>query len=231
MADDTPNSILTAAQRDFLKKSEEERKTDYSRQSRSHHRREIAKRTRQAFHDFALLYEVFDELERNRIFDVQPIHDDVDEYNEFRDALASTVAFLYRSVEGEPVTLAGLAEGGREPQSFRVPFERVLTEGLKRGAADRYNQDHATKRRIKVDYGGVELVEGGDPATLERGLRKLAEKKRHELTEAEMSAILTHYEPDGIVDKVDGGGGYNRLNERVKELRERSNDGSDSLDE
>ena len=229
MADDTPNSILTAAQRDFLKKSEEERKTDYSRQSRSHHRREIAKRTRQAFHDFALLYEVLDELERNRIFDIGPLHDNVDEHNEFQDALASTVAFLYRSLEGEPATLAGLAEGGREPQSFRVPFERVLTEGLKRGAADRYNQDHATKHRIKVDYGGVELVEGGDPAALERGLQKLADRKHHELTEAEMSGILYHYEPDGPLDMLDGG--YNRLNERVKELREQSNDGDDSPDE
>lgn len=229
MADDTPNSILTAAQRDFLKKSEEERKTDYSRQSRSHHRREIAKRTRQAFHDFALLYEVLDELERNRIFDIGPLHDNVDEHNEFQDALASTVAFLYRSLEGEPATLANWDET-RTPE-FRVPFEHVLTEGLKRGEADRYNQNHATKHRIKVDYGGVELVEGGDPAALERGLRKLADRKHHELTEAEMSGILYHYEPDGPLDILDGDGGYNRLNERVKELREQSNDGDDSPDE
>ena len=215
--------FLTQTDREFLT-GEHEYTGENAKQQRYERRQAIAERTRQAFYDFALLYDVLDEHERNRIFDIEPIHDDVDEYNEFREALASTVAFLYRSLEGDIDT------DTVRSRSFRVPFERVLTEGLKRGEADRYDREHTTKHRVNVDYGGVELVESSDPATLERGLRKIAERKRHELTEAEMSAILGQYEPDGITDKIDGGGGYERLNERIKELREQPND-TDDVDE
>ena len=210
---DEPNSILTGAQRAFLRKSEDEREADYSRQARSHHRRQIADRTRQAFHDFALLYDELDEDERNRIFDIEPIHDDVDGYNELRDALASTVAFLYRSLEGD------VDSDTVRNRPFRVPFETVLTEGLKRGEADRY--DWGRKSRVEVDYGGVEVIETTDPAALERGLRKLAARRRHELTESEMASILWHYEPDGIVDMLDGEKrGFSKLDERISELRD-----------
>jgi len=206
--------FLTQTDREFLT-GEHEYTGENAKQQRYERRQAIAERTRQAFFDFALLYETLDEHERNRIFDIGPIHDDVDQHNEFRDALASTVAFLYRSLEGDIDT------DTVRTRSFRVPFERVLTEGLKRGEADRYDREHTTKHRVEVDYGGVEVVETGDPATLVRGLRKLARHRRHELTEAEMSAILCHYEPGGIRDMLDGEGkGFARLNERIEELRE-----------
>lgn len=206
--------FLTEVDRAFLT-GEKEYTGDNAKQLRYQRRQAIAERTRQAFHDFALLYDVLDEHERNRIFNIEPIHDDVDQYMEFRDALASTVAFLYRSLEGD------IDSDTARTRPFRVPFEYVLTEGLKRGEADRYDQEHATKHRVDVDYGGVELVETGDPARLARGVRKIAKGKRHELTEVEMSSILSAYEPGGTMDILDDGQkGYAKLDERIQQLRD-----------
>jgi hypothetical protein len=56
------NGFLTDVDKQFLRGEKEYE----SNQGRYDRRRAIAKRTRQAFHDFALLYEVLDEHERDR---------------------------------------------------------------------------------------------------------------------------------------------------------------------
>ena len=74
MVDDKPdrNSVLTSEQRDFLRKSEEEQKEDYTRQGRSYHRTEIRERARAALWDFDLLTDELDEKEREKIFSPEP---------------------------------------------------------------------------------------------------------------------------------------------------------------
>jgi hypothetical protein len=205
MADDTPNSTLTAAQRDFLEKSEEERKTDYSRQSRSHHRREIAKRTRQAFHDFALLYEVLDEHERNRIFDVDEPGDEREQTEPFYNALIDTIAFLYLSLEGE------VGSDGNLTRSFSMPFDSVLSFGVKRGEKARHPERELLL--VTSDF-EVDVNYGVDPYKFKRAIDKLARQEYSELTEREMFEILFRF------GEMYGRESYTRLTERIQDRRE-----------
>lgn len=205
---------MTTTDREFLT-GEKEYTGDHAKQSRYQRREGIAKRTRAAFADFALLYEQLDEAERNRIFDIEPIDEDPDQYNELQGALASTIAFLYRSLEGE------IHNDAVDRRAFRVPFEDVFIEGVKRGEADRRDQDSVRKHRVDVDYGGVDVVEVGNPASLERAVRKIATHRHHELTEGEMASIIWHFEPDGVSDMLTGEReGFGRLDDRIDELRD-----------
>lgn len=205
--------FLTETDRAFLT-GEKEYTGENAKQLRYQRRQAIAERARQAFHDFSLLFDVLNEHERGRIFDIDPTDDGVNEYNEFSDALAATIAFLYRSLERD-------VDSERDPlrQLLRIPFDRVLIEGLKRGEADRYDRKDLPEHRIEVDYGGVEVTEIGDPAG-SRGVRKIANDRIHELTEDEMLTIIRRYKPGGTVDFLeDDPAGYARLNERIKELQ------------
>lgn len=211
--------FLTEVDREFLT-GEKEYTGKNSKQLRYQRREAIADRTRQAFHDFALLFDVLDQHERDRIFDVTPIDQGDDEYNEFRDALASTIAFLYYSLEGDLERDSPKNTDDRLKRLTRPGFGSVLEEGLKRGETARQPRDMSTQR-IGVKYDGVEVHELGNAANLERGLRKIADSRRHELTEEEMSSIIANYEPGGVADiMTDKPKGFARLDERIQELRD-----------
>lgn len=225
MADDTPNSILTAAQRDFLKKSEKERKTDYSRQSRSHHRREIAKRTRQAFHDFALLYEALDSHERHRIFD----SGERKEANELRPAIEDTIGFLYWAIQGD------VGDSDRVfDRSFPPIFWDLLEAGLRDGERRRQPEPNDI-HSIQIEYERPNLdVTRPEMVDLERVAHALAMNKGRKLSDKELRSALaflasetTHrIEPtvDGtpVNELTDEPRNLHQLAERVQELAEQT---------
>jgi len=203
--------FLTATDRAFLR-GEKEYET---KQSRYQRREAIAGRARAAFDDFAFLYDVLDEHERNRIFDVVDGVGDIDwaenpmGWTDFQEAIATTIAFLYRSLEGDVNT---------DVPNTRPSFEQVLTEGLKRGEADRYDRD---VYGVKVDYGGVAVVKEPPASVAVRGIQKIRDDRLHELTEAEMLAVLGSYKPDGVIDSLnrddfEGSKGYARLQEAIE---------------
>lgn len=170
MADDRPNSVLTDKQREFLQKTDEEQSEDYTRQGRSYHRKEIQKRARQAFYDFALLYDELDEHERNRVFD--PPEDKVPDLTH---AIWNTIAFLYHGIEGDK---------GSEPRithnrTYTGDFENALKTGVRRGESNRYPDDVDAMVTVEFDVNVTEL--GNAVTDWDWVIEALANRKMNEL--------------------------------------------------
>lgn len=197
------NGFLTGADRDFLN-GEKEYTGKHAKQNRYKRREGIAKRTRAAFADFALLYDQLDESERNRIFDVggrEGMGVPTPERGLYAD-LVNTVAFLYLALEGEHDSST------TTDRWFSVPFERVLKQGVKSAEQRRYG------RRVLVVVGDLEVDVRTTlgPQTIQAAIDKLARQEYASLTESEMFAILfefgeKHYDS------------YSRLADRVDERR------------
>jgi hypothetical protein len=183
MADDTPNSVLTAGQRKFLQKSEEERDEDYSRQARSHHRRQIRKRTRQAFRDFSLLYDALDESERKKIFNVadHPLDVDGGLSRETRDGITDMLAFLYLSLTGEVGE-----EFSRRTQPGVPDFESALE-----GAVSQAEHDRRPDHNGPGPFVSTELtVDVDTEVDVAAAAEKLARGDTWRLSEAELRALV-----------------------------------------
>jgi hypothetical protein len=187
MTDDTPNSVLTAGQRKFLQKSEEERDEDYSRQGRSHHRRQIRKRTRQAFRDFSLLYDTLDENERKKIFNVaeNPVFDraagkNVGLSRETRDGITDTLAFLYLSLTGE------VGEDFSRLKQPGVPdFESALEGGVSQAEHDRRPDHNGSGPFVSTEL----TVDVDTEVDVAAAAEKLARGDVWRLSEAELRAL------------------------------------------
>lgn len=198
MSDET--GFLTSTDRAFLRGEKEYE----AKQSRYQRREAIAGRARAAFEDFALMLDVMDGNERNRIFDVEPPGGSpIPTQGLFRD-LIDTVAFLYLGLEGElhsPVTAK---------RGFSVPFERVIRAGIRAGERRRYD------RRVLVDVGGLEVdvTTNVDAHMVDAGIDKIARQSYTDLTYSEMFAVLERY------DVIHGDESYSRLADRVEERRE-----------
>lgn len=203
--------FLTKVDREFLT-GEREYTGDNAKQQRYERREAIAARARQAFRDFELLFDELDEQERNRIFDVGDAFTDHEATNEFHDALVDTLAFMYLSLEGE------IESNAIRHRSFRVPFDTILRQAVKRGEAARYERD-LSRSRVHVEF-DVDVQEGGDMLRLERAIEKVARMQFNELTEEEMYSLLYFYEPDGALQTLGGEGGYSALDERIREKRD-----------
>jgi hypothetical protein len=204
--------FLTATDRAFLRGEKEYE----AKQSRYQRREAIAARARAAFEDFALLYEVFDEHERNRVFDVEPEHapEPLPGEGLYGD-LVDSIAFLYLALEGDlhsPVTAN---------RWFSIPFDRVVQQGIKKGESDRYG------RRVVVEVDGpdVDVKTNLDGGMVDAAIDKLARQSYNELTESEMYAVLFRF------GEIHGDESYSRLADRVEERREELGiDAADPMD-
>jgi hypothetical protein len=197
------NGFLTGADRDFLN-GEKEYTGKHAKQNRYKRREGIAKRTRAAFEDFALLYDQLDETERNRIFDVEPPAGHPMPTTGLFGDLIDTIAFLYLGLEGElnsPVTLN---------RAFSVPFERVARAGVRKAERQRYG------RPVVVSVAGLEVdvTTNIDAHTTDAAIDKIARQSYNDLTQDEMISVLARY------DRIHGEESYARLTEHVKERRE-----------
>jgi len=163
------NGFLTDTDRQFLM-GEKEYSGDNAKHLRYQRRRAIAERTRQAFYDFELLFDVLDEHERDRIFD-PPRDERVDLHHAVRD----TIAFLYWAIEREPG-----AQG--DHRSFIYRFDHLFQAGLRRGEKRRhdrpavvvyepYNIDHRQYPSISLQQVADDLVENSGTGVADETLR------------------------------------------------------------
>lgn len=201
--------FLTKVDREFLT-GEREYTGENAKQQRYERREAIAARTRAAFRDFQLLYETLDEHERNRIFDVgDDVISDKDLINEFHSALVDTLAFIYLSLETE------VESDTLHYRSFRVPFNAILQQAVKKGEVDRYDRE-LFHTMVKVEF-NVEVKEGIDPHTSDRAIEKIADMRFNELTEEEMFSLLFSYDP---LRTIHEGRDYTALDERIQNKRD-----------
>jgi len=204
------NGFLTNTDRAFLR-GEKEYETKQGRYDR---RRAIAERARQAFHDFALLYEELDQHERDRIFDVGVVEDDGevvevdhDAVNAFHDSLIDTVAFLYLSLKGplnsEPTT-----------RTLNVNFEQVLQAGVQKAESDRH-PGNPLQYLINVDF-DVAVSKAGQELPA-RAIKKIAEGRAYELSPTELQQLIVSMDPDATGTYAEGWGQLTDLVERLRE--------------
>ena len=199
--------FLTDRDVEFLRNQGEYYTGENAKQQRYETRETIAARTRQAFRDFSLLYATSDEHERNRIFGVDEWWEEIDAMNEFKEALVDTIAFLYRSLEGEADSDASYY------RSFSMPFRGILRQGVAKAEVDRQRYD-LKRARVTVDFG----VESKPPETVDpsHAIDKIATFREHELTDAEIRALIFDFNPGaGFPNR-----GYEELEARVQERRE-----------
>lgn len=136
--------FLTGTDREFLT-GEHEYTGESAKQQRYQRREAIAERTRQAFYDFAFLYDVLDPHERDRVF-----NPDESDTVELVEAMRDTIAFLYRALEGDrdrPIS---------RDRSVTVNFNQVFEPGIKRGERDRQPQDDRALQNLFAGHGYVE---------------------------------------------------------------------------
>ena len=194
--------FLTKVDRDFL-----EGRKEYSAKQQRYERREaIAGRARQALQDFALLYDVLDEHERDRIFGVADVEDPdhLDDVRELRDGIVGTLAFLYLSLESE------IVDERRFYRQFPHSFRQLLDVAISKAE---------TERRLDSGYPvvAVELsvtVTPTESINLGAAVDKIAIGRPYELSAEEARAIIQHYDPHRGDPRS-----AKELGERVKERR------------
>lgn len=196
--------FLTDTDREFLR-GEKEYSGENAKQMRYQRRRAIRDRTRGAFRDFSLLFETLDEKERNKIFDVGDDVEDLEALNEFRESLASTISFIYLSLEGE----AGSDAIWR--RSFRTPFEVILNKGVSKAEVERHPHDEMFSFSVTVDF-EVNVVKP-EINDVESAIDKIARHHEYELSEKELRAIV-HGPSRGLMS-----GGLHELADRVSKRR------------
>jgi hypothetical protein len=205
--------FLTDTDRAFLT-GEKEYTGENAKQLRYQRRQAIAERTRQAFHDFGLLYDVLDEHERDRIFDIGD-----ESVDEFHRSLVDTFAFLYRSLQGD----MGSKPTPFPDRSYRTPFGEVLKEGVTQAEADRnYGGDFFFS--VQVDF-DVTRSEGYNDGAERRALEKIARREHSKLTKEEMHTLLLQYDSSlsdllSFLPNKEEKDGYADLDRRVEQLRD-----------
>lgn len=201
------SAMFTKPQREFLR-GEREYTGDNAKSQRYEMRERIARRVRDTLLDFALLYEYADERERNRIFNVGEGITDTAAQIELRESLVGTLAFLYRSLEGDPDSNAIYQ------RSFQTPFAPILKQAVRKAEVDRQVRE-TFQALISVEF----TVDVTNPkiVDVDHAIDKIAEMREYELSDAEARALLRVYNPEG--GNPDDGS-YVDLAERVRERRE-----------
>jgi len=199
--------FLTATDRAFLRGEKEYE----AKQSRYQRREAIAGRARAAFEDFALLLDVMDEAERNRVFDVEPAGERPTPDEGLYADLVDTIAFLYLGLEGE------LGNRVAQTRPFSVPFDDAIRAGVRRGERARHD------RRVAVDVTGLKISVRTDidVHAINSAIDKIARESYNELTYSEMFAVLQRF---GTEES------YERLQERVHDVRRRRRRGVEGSD-
>lgn len=210
MSDET--GFLTRTDREFLT-GEHEYTGENAKQQRYQRREAIAERTRQAFHDFALLYEVLDEHERDRIFDAPE-----SQRREFRASLVDTVAFLYVVLK----TDMELKESPIPDRTIRSSFDSILREGVTQAESD-HSQGVSPLWTVATEF-NVTVKDTHDDLAEERAIEKIAKRNHSKLTKDEMHALLLKYDSDlydvlDVIPDNETPSGYGDLDERVAAVR------------
>lgn len=207
--------FLTETDRAFLT-GEKEYTGDNAKQLRYQRRQAIAERARQAFHDFSLLFDVLDEHERDRIFDVP-----AERHEEFHDALVDTFAFLYLTLE----TDVELKDSQYPDRTMRAPFETLLEEGISRAEAE-HRHGGGFLWTVHVDF-DVTVQRGFNDLAEDRAIEKIAKRDYSELTKEEMHYLLLKYGGAArefgrisALQGVDAPDSYAELDERIAEVRD-----------
>lgn len=178
------NGFLTERDRKFLR-GEKEYSGENARQLRYQTRRAIRERTRAAFRDFSLLYDVLDETERKNIFNVadDPL-DHVEDgglSRETRDGISDTLAFLYLSLVGE------VGEEFSRLAQPRVPdFESTLEGAISQAEHDRRPEDDGPGPFVSTEL----TVDVSTAVDVAGAAEKLARGDVWRLSEAELRALL-----------------------------------------
>lgn len=176
------NGFLTERDREFLR-GEKEYSGENARQMRYQTRRAIRERTRAAFRDFSLLYDVLDETERKNIFNVadDPLDVDGGLSIETRVGITDTLAFLYLSLTGE------LGEEFTRRTQPGVPeFESALERAISQAEHDR-RPDHDGPGPFVSTELTVDVTTEVDVAS---AAEKLARGDVWRLSETELRALL-----------------------------------------
>lgn len=200
------NGFLTDRDKKFLT-GEKEYTGDNAKQLRYQTRRAIRERTRAAYRDFALLYEVLDENERNKIFDIDVEGQVPPRHHGLYSDLVDTIAFLYLSLKGD-VDSQVVTE-----REFAPHFDSILEAAIKSGEKRRYPRPVL----VEVEPPDVDVRTNIDSGTQEGAIDKIAARDYDELTEEEMFTLLFRF------GELHGDESYERLRDRVEERREKMN--------
>lgn len=171
------NGFLTERDREFLTADGDYYTGENAKNQRYETREVIAERARQAFRDFALLYDLFDERERNRVFDPE-------DTTEFHNSLAETIAFLYHSLEGD----AGSEPWLMDNRSYTRPFEQVLKYGVGMAVHERYPDDVKAISTVNFDVDVTPLAE--QQTDWEKLIAALAHNELNRVDEQEIRTLL-----------------------------------------
>lgn len=208
------NGFLTERDKAFLQADDDYYTGENAKNQRYETREVIAARARQAFHDFALLYDVLDEHERDRIFDVgieghrgDAVIVDREAVESFRDAIADTVAFLYLALEGE-------IDDTPPHRSMSASFEQIIQAGIARGEVDRRPGPRGTYF-TDVDL-SVSVMSRGSWRP-ERAIEKLAEYRAHDLSESELRGLVIAADPETTGTTIDDWSAVGRLIEAERQ--------------
>jgi hypothetical protein len=187
------NGFLTERDRKFLL-GEKEYTGENAKQMRYQARRAIRERARAALFDMQLLFDVLDEHELEKVFQLPQEPDDVDERAEFKGALEDTLAYLY----------LGVGALQQQPRGW-ASFRHYVEKGVLRAESKRSDDPHAGAE-ILVDV-SIEHYHPSE-ADVNEALEKIAEGRERELTERELRAFLQQLffaEPgrEELVDAVD----------------------------
>jgi len=179
------NGFLTDRDKAFLQADGDYYTGDNAKHQRYETREVIAERARQAFHDFALLYDVLDEHERDRIFspDVDNLEGDLDydsQHTTLRGAIEDTFAFLY-------LALAAPESEKVSDRSMTRDFEDLLKVGVRK-AAKRAHPGDNSNLFVSMNELEAEVKQFGQPRP--RQLIERAATDPDSLSEAEVRTVL-----------------------------------------
>jgi len=204
--------FLTKTDREFLT-GEHEYTSESAKQQRYQRREAIAERTRQAFHDFALLYEALDSHERHRIFD----SGERKEANELSHAIEDTIGFLYWAIQGDI--------GDRDrvfDRSFPPIFWDLLEAGLRDGERRRQPEPNDI-HSIQIEYERPNLsVTRPEMVDMERVAHALAMNKGRKLSDEELRSALAFLasETTHRIERTVDGTPVNELTDEPRDLHQ-----------
>jgi len=199
------NGFLTDRDRAFLK-GEKEYTGKNARHLRYQARRAIRGRTRAAFRDFALLYDVLDEDERKKIFNISDDPFDVEGgiSTETRDGITDTLGFLYLSLEGEVGE-----KFARRTQPGIPSFEDALERAVAKAERDRHAGEAGAEPFVSTKL-HIDVTSEVDIAA---AAEKLARGEVWDLSETELRALA-----QSAVEKVDDFAYEPLIEEKRKEM-------------
>jgi len=187
---DRENGFLTDRDKTFLRANadgDDYYTSENAKNQRYETREVIAERARQAFHDFAFLFEVLDERERDRIFDPPE-----NEAKNLKFSLRDTIGFLYLSLEGRMDN-----RSVPKDRSLKTNFNQIFKPGIKNGEYARLPESEKNRNLGAGDYGyvtyddfEVEYVSNPPIPDVDEIVERLAESGTRDVTDKEIQRVV-----------------------------------------